>query len=155
MIMMKTICLTSRSEMKHIVLLLQSLLLSALIVVMGSGVAFEDCCMKQSAEAGMENAANSAETENAEEDGGCCSCGCEKSQSSNCTMVRIVKLSPSNVAQSFSFKFRTAPVAAAAVEVPVFTIPVPLATDWRMELPRNRHFTPPRVYLRRLRVLQI
>lgn len=155
MIMMKTIYLTSHSKMKHIVLLLQSLLLSALIVVMGSGVAFDDCCMTQSAEADMENAASSAETENAEEGGDCCSCGCEKSQSSNCTMVRIVKLSPSNVAQSFSFKFRTAPVVAAAVVVPVFTFPVPTASSWRMDIPRDRHFTPPRDYLRRLRVLQI
>lgn len=141
--------------MKHIVLLFQSLLLSALIVVMGSGVAFEDCCMTQSSEAGMEIASNSAEAENADGDGGCCSCGCEKSQSNNCAVVRVVKLSPSNVAQSFSFKFRTAPVVAAAVEVPVFTLPVPAVSNWRMELPRNRHFTPPREYLRRLRVLQI
>lgn len=153
--MMIMLFITSQFEMKYIVLLFQSLLLSALIVVMGSGVAFEDCCMTQSSEAGMEIASNSAEAEGADGDGGCCSCGCEKSQGNNCTMVRVEKLSPSNVAQNFSFKFRTAPVVAVFASVPDFTFALPAVESQRTEFTQPQHFTPPREYLRRLRVLQI
>lgn len=142
--------------MKRLCAILQSVMLSMLIIALGGGVSLVNCSHKGTVEIASVLSGSQGLTACEQDMADCCKADCHsKAMKQNCMSVKTLKIANSTVAQSLSFHFQDIPnLIFYAVQ------------RWKSELPTATFATddkyiesvetsPPRDYLRILRVLRI
>lgn len=159
--------------MKRLSSIIQSFVLSALVVALGVGVAFVNCCHAKTAEIAYavelsENAQGYSCCDDAPCQRHCCddvqtskhgSCttehGCNSQTTSSCMSVKVLKLAPFSQAEHFSFHFQDIPHLLPQTAWNAITLPLPVMEEVVCRYLCAGQASPPRVYLHLLRVLRL
>ena len=151
--------------MKRITTIVQSLVLSMLIIALGGGVALVTCCRSNTTQlallSGMEGSDNQMSSD------GCCGemakgdmpCkmdkACKAMPMKSCMTVKVMKLAPSTVASHLYYHFQNISILIANIEWDTVSVFRPMVVRSLCRDYQRRFISPPRAYLHLLRVLII
>lgn len=152
--------------MKRITSIVESLVLTMLIIALGGGVALTTCSRNNTTELTLLSGRDGGCSEAMEADAGCCgmeqaggNCGaakaCKAMPAKSCMSVKVLTLSPMAPGSHFVFHFINIPNLLANIEWRPLMVMIPRVGLQPMWWERTAFVSPPRVYLHLLRVLTI